>query len=342
MSCDNAQWCPRPDSKVWMFTIEAEECQGTVYACYCPEENRRFIRGTTYRPFATSEQFSEAVAEFSVFQSTIPGFRDQVDTLVLQVSAHGGDFRTMSFGGTALRVDEHLMHGELRLNRNTVILLNQCGGAWPTWPRLVSRHRDCSPRFIFGTRKRYGTSMRALNQAERSVIDWLGGRSVGDVSCADLTAEIHRTVGVQYPSHEAFYRVWYWSQGKQVSFPQAKGGQLGEPKLAEYWLELGDCHVQLVVPIEEDDVEDAKAKLLKLCGTYSVVKHKPHTEKSQYHLHVFKKGKKFFAINQDGTTHDHLHGVTIPPKVADALRAMYPKFTFPSDNFVKMAYCLSE
>lgn len=342
MSCDNVQWRPRPDSQVWIFTIEAEDCTGTVYACQRHEPPQHFIRDAIYRSFATSEEFSDAIAEFGAYQSTIPGFRDQVDTLVLQVSAHGANFRTIASRGSVLRVDEHLMHGELRPNRNTVILLNQCWGAWPTWPRLVSTSRDCSPRFIFGSRKRYGTSMKALNRAEESVINWLGGGSDGDLSCVELTEAIHRSIGVQYPSHEEFYRVWYWSKGTQVSFPRAKGGQLGEPLLAEYWLQLGDCHVHLLVPTEEDDVEDAKAKLLKLCGTYSVVKHKPHTEKSQYHLHVLKKGKDFFAINQDGTTHDHIHGITIPPKVAEALRAMYPKFVLPANNFVKMAYCLCE
>lgn len=342
MSCNTAQWHPQSDSQVWVFTIEAEECCGTVYACYRPEESQEFVRHVTYRSFATGAQFSDAITEFSEFQKSIPGFRDGVDSLVLQVSAHGEDFRTLSAGNKTLKVDKYLLNGELRPNRNTVILLNQCWGAWPTWPRVVSRSRDCSPRFVFGSRKRYGTSTKALNQAEKSVIDWLGGRADAAFSCVDLASAIHSKVGLLYPSHEEFYRVWYWAKGTQVSIPRAKGGQLGWPVLADYWLMIGDCRVHLVVPIEEDDVEDAKSKLLKVCGTYSVVKHKPHTEKGQFHLHVLKKGKEFFAINQDGTTHDHLHRVSIPPKVADALRVMYPMFTFPSDNFVKMAYCLSE
>lgn len=340
MRCDNVQWRPQSDSRVWIFTIEAAECTGTVYGCYRHEPTQQFVQGAVYRPFVTSKEFSDAVAEFCAYQGTISGFRDQIDSLVLQVSVHGADFRTMSSGGTAIRVDQQLMRGQLRPNRNTVILLNQCWGAWPTWPRLVSKVRECSPRFVFGSRKRHGTSMRALNRAEESVINWLGGG--GDLSSVELTGTIHRAIGTQYPSHEEFYRVWYWSEGTQVSFPRAKGGQFGEPSLAEYWLQLGDCHVHLLVPTDEDDVEDAKAKLLKLCGTYSVVKHKPHTEKGQYHLHVLKKGKDFFALNQDGTTHDHIHGITIPPKVAEALRSMYPKFVLPKNNFVKMAYCLCE
>jgi hypothetical protein len=342
MNSKGLHWKPILDSKVWIFTIESEECKDPNFKCYSPDKTElKFIKDIVYRSFCDQKQFYDVLKEFAEYSDAITGFRDDIDSLVLQISAHGEDFHTMSFGKTNQQVDKLLMKGQLRPNRNTVVLLNECWAGWPTWPRLISTVRNNSPRFVFGSRKRFMTSTAALNKAEKIIVNWLGGVESAGSSCVDLTNRINSEVGSSIPSHGNFYRVWHWSNGSQVSYPRAIGGQSGVPELVDYWLVFEDVVVHLLVPKEEADcVEDGKSKLIEFGNIYSVVKHKPHTSKNQYHIHVFIKGNEIFALNIDGTTHDHKHGIIIPVKVADVLKKMFPKFTFPKDNFVKMAYCL--
>ena len=72
-------------------------------------------------------------------------------------------------------------------------------------------------------------------------------------------------------------------------------------------------------------------------GKYSALLHKAHVPGGQDHIHVFARQNQLFAINRDGTAHDRSHGVRIPNRVADAIRAEFPNFNLPLDNLIESA-----
>lgn len=74
---------------------------------------------------------------------------------------------------------------------------------------------------------------------------------------------------------------------------------------------------------------------ISLGGIYSAIKHKPHTEPGQHHLHIYKRGNQIFAINKDGTAHDKSHKYKIPNKVVTGLKQKFPDFKIPKDNFIE-------
>lgn len=84
-------------------------------------------------------------------------------------------------------------------------------------------------------------------------------------------------------------------------------------------------------------LSEAKHRGIPLGGPYSVQKHSPHTPKNDYHLHLYHKNNQILAINKDGTAHDSSHGCIIPRVAADALRKMFPDYTFPENNLVESA-----
>lgn len=82
-------------------------------------------------------------------------------------------------------------------------------------------------------------------------------------------------------------------------------------------------------------LREARHRGVPLCGPYSYRKDQPHSPMGQYHLHVYRKGNELFALNFDGTAHDQNHGVTIPNKVADALRQRFPDLILPANNLIE-------
>lgn len=82
-------------------------------------------------------------------------------------------------------------------------------------------------------------------------------------------------------------------------------------------------------------ITEAQHRGVPLAGPYSVIKHKPHIDGGQYHLHLYHKQNQLFAINKDGTAHDKSHGYQIPNKVADALRKQFPDFVLPRHNIIE-------
>jgi hypothetical protein len=57
----------------------------------------------------------------------------------------------------------------------------------------------------------------------------------------------------------------------------------------------------------------------------------------QEHLHIYCRNNQIFALNKDGTAHDKSHGVTIPNKVAKALKTIFPNFNIPDNNLIESA-----
>jgi len=89
---------------------------------------------------------------------------------------------------------------------------------------------------------------------------------------------------------------------------------------------------------ESSLLKEAKHVGIPLVGTYSVIKHPPHTQPGEYHLHVYDDSEQIFAINKGGTAHDGFHGVRIPNKVYNALTAKYKGWLFPPDQIIESIY----
>ena len=83
---------------------------------------------------------------------------------------------------------------------------------------------------------------------------------------------------------------------------------------------------------------EAKFKGTPLVGTYSVIKHQPHTNQGEYHLHVYDGKDQIFAINKSGKGHDGYHGVRIPNKVYQALIQKYNGWAFRPDQIIESVY----
>ena len=109
-----------------------------------------------------------------------------------------------------------------------------------------------------------------------------------------------------------------------------------------YWFfKSADYNVTIFVEavqadsVEVYDLEEAKHVGKPIGGTYSALKHPPHGGQGQYHLHLYCKNNKLFAINLDGTAHDQSHGIQIPEKVAKGIREHFPKFELPDNNLIE-------
>jgi hypothetical protein len=88
-------------------------------------------------------------------------------------------------------------------------------------------------------------------------------------------------------------------------------------------------------------INEARNRGVPLTNIYSVLKHKPHTNPGEEHLHVYKKGNQLFSIGKSGKAHDKSHGVRIPNKVADALRDQFPDWNIPDNNIIETTFNLT-
>lgn len=79
-----------------------------------------------------------------------------------------------------------------------------------------------------------------------------------------------------------------------------------------------------------------------LTGTYSYNKHQPHNPTGEYHLHVYRRGKEIFAINQSGSPHDGCSGARIPNKVYDSITKKFPDWNWPSSQIIESQYLQTE
>lgn len=84
-------------------------------------------------------------------------------------------------------------------------------------------------------------------------------------------------------------------------------------------------------------LHEAQYRGKPLGGQYSAQLHPPHGNQGMQHIHVYARDNQIFALNMDGTAHDKSHGVTIPNKVADAIRQHFPRFTIPANNIIENA-----
>lgn len=84
-------------------------------------------------------------------------------------------------------------------------------------------------------------------------------------------------------------------------------------------------------------LDDAKHKGIPLGGQYSAKVHQAHSSGGDKHIHVYTRNNQIFALNKSSTAHDQSHGVTIPNKVAKAIRKQFPNFVIPPGNFIESA-----
>ncbi len=85
-------------------------------------------------------------------------------------------------------------------------------------------------------------------------------------------------------------------------------------------------------------LNEAQHKGIPLIGTYSAIKHPPHTQPGEYHLHIYDGNDQIFAINKGGSAHDGFHGVRIPNKVYNALNSKYKGWMFPPNQIIESIY----
>ncbi|PJZ28320.1 hypothetical protein [Leptospira kmetyi] len=78
-----------------------------------------------------------------------------------------------------------------------------------------------------------------------------------------------------------------------------------------------------------------------LGGGYSATKHKPHTSKGEYHLHIYSGNNQIGAINKSGTTHDAFHGSQIPKSLIPKLKRAFPGFEIPANGLLESAFKLN-
>ncbi|NPU99899.1 MAG: hypothetical protein HPY53_00810 [Brevinematales bacterium] len=101
-------------------------------------------------------------------------------------------------------------------------------------------------------------------------------------------------------------------------------------------MKIGGFNISISFPKELRSLMEAKHPGIPLGGSYSVIKHPPHTSKGQYHLHTYDGNNLIFSMNLDGTPHDGSHGIKINNKVADAILRQFPKFTIPKNRYLEM------
>jgi len=102
------------------------------------------------------------------------------------------------------------------------------------------------------------------------------------------------------------------------------------------FLEIDDIRVIITYHDASSSLlNEAKTKGAPLVGTYSAIKHKPHTQPGEYHLHVYDGKDQIFAINHSGSAHDGFHSVRIPNKVYQALSAKYKEWMFPPNQIIE-------
>lgn len=106
-------------------------------------------------------------------------------------------------------------------------------------------------------------------------------------------------------------------------------------------LKISEYVVHLHVDDDDDDtlqaLNEARDYGVKLGGTYSALKHKPHVSSAEYHLHIQDKGTEIAALNFSGSAHDGWHGVQLPNTVVQGIRNRFPKCKIPPNGFIEAA-----
>lgn len=74
-----------------------------------------------------------------------------------------------------------------------------------------------------------------------------------------------------------------------------------------------------------------EGKSYQLKNPYSVRLDTNNPWPIQDHLHLFCKGNQFLALNKDGTAHDGYSG-SIPKRIYNQLKTMFPNFNIPTDR----------
>jgi hypothetical protein len=97
-------------------------------------------------------------------------------------------------------------------------------------------------------------------------------------------------------------------------------------------LEIED-DVVFVYTYDQKDV-DFGLFLWSTVGKYRVRKDKPHSDKGEYHIHVYEGANEILAVNKSGTAHDQSHGKRIPNRVYDYLKEKYPTWKWPMDQII--------
>ena len=113
--------------------------------------------------------------------------------------------------------------------------------------------------------------------------------------------------------------------------------EIDKKDFKEEILEISDyiVHLSFDSDTEQKLFKESKDKGENIGGTYSVIKHKPHTSKGQSHLHIYAKKNELFSINKDGTAHDNSHKTTIPNEVFDGLKKYFPNFELPKNRYIE-------
>lgn len=343
---DTSSWTPSKTPQVFLHTLEAADCSQTPFSCNSTElrtylTSARNVRAS-YEVFDSAKTLFAGLDRITDCHRTLAPSLKQDDSLVIQLSVHGVNFRTISFGGIVTQLDAITTRYFKRLTPNTVLLLNQCWGGWPTWSRLF-RHATSSPRLIFGSVKRFGTSVNALNSAEFAIIRWLAGAGDVGAHAQAMPDLINERIGCKYEGHQQFYRGWYWSHQNPKPNPPLLTAGLGLPDIRNYFVEVGDTVVHIAVESGGGADNMVKAKLpgKPLMGAYSYRVDSAVSGTSRKHIHVFMHRNQLFALNFDGTAHDDSHQTKIPKKVASKLRELFPKLSIPEDDFIKSIFSLT-
>ncbi len=112
-------------------------------------------------------------------------------------------------------------------------------------------------------------------------------------------------------------------------------------KMTYYILNIDIYKIHLHVNNDDDKtfevLNEAEDHGIKLGGTYSALKHKPHTVNNDYHLHIRNKGTEIAALNFDGTAHDGYHNFRLPNTVVKGIQKCFPKCNIPSNGLIETA-----
>lgn len=85
-------------------------------------------------------------------------------------------------------------------------------------------------------------------------------------------------------------------------------------------------------------ITESKHKGVKSLGeTYFATKHKAHTTKGEYHLHIYDGQNQIESIYKSGSTHDNFHKTILPSSVVSALKKRFPDFVIPSNGLLESA-----